>query len=163
MALVNKYNYLWGAAAAIAHVSLKLGLKRCFSLSNICAEMLLVVIALKALIPSQNASWARKQPTPLVLSALPALAVIERLMRNLPLYFGGGKSKKWSRGRSSKAGFGAGWRLVPTNPPCTTPLIPGSLGEASLGTHLVLPGGFRHLSPRSESHHCCCLRLSPAR
>lgn len=64
-----------------------------------------MLIAVKALIPAQNASWARKQPTPLVLSAFPALAVIERLVRNLPLYFGGEKKQEMEQGKVIQGRF----------------------------------------------------------
>lgn len=79
MTIVNKYNYSWQGAAAISHGSPKSGseelLQPLRSLSNICSEMLFTVITMKAVIPAQNASWARKEPKVLVLSTVPDLAV----------------------------------------------------------------------------------------
>lgn len=127
------------------------------SLSNICAEMLLMVIAVKALTSAQNASWARKQSNLLVLNAVPALAVIERLIRNLPLYFEGKKARNGAEECHSRQVSVQGGDLLLQIPTAPLHPVPGSLEEASVGTHLVLPGGFRHPSPRSESHHCFCL------
>ena len=77
--VVNKYNYLWRGAVATAHGSPESGseelLQPLQNLSNICAEMLFALIAVKVVIPAQTASWARKEPKPLVLGAVPALAI----------------------------------------------------------------------------------------
>lgn len=78
-------------------------------------------IALKALIPSQNASWARKQPTPLVLGALPALAVIERLIRNLPLGFGGEKARNGAGEEHLRQILVQGGDLLLQTPPAPLP------------------------------------------
>lgn len=77
--VINQYNYLWRGIATVARSSPKSGseepLQPLPNLSNLCAESLFALIARKAVIPAQNASWARKEPKTLVLSSVPALAI----------------------------------------------------------------------------------------
>lgn len=79
MTIVNKYSNLWRGVAAVSRGSPKSGseepLQPLRNLSNICAEMLFMLIAVKAVIPAQNAAWARKEPKTLVLTAVPASAI----------------------------------------------------------------------------------------